>query len=112
MSTVFYDHLIDWEKIERALQSLSLSKEEHLEVLELIEESLHTEVLMVICTHIPKDHHEEFLGKFHTAPHDASHLDYLRMHAVSDIEAQIRLRSLEVIEEFIEVLERYTNSQP
>lgn len=107
MANVFYDHLIDWQKIDSALISMDLSKEERLEVLELLEESLHTEVLIVICTHIPKERHEEFIEKFHEAPHHPSHLTYLQTHGTADIEAQIRLRTLEVIEEFLELLDRH-----
>ncbi len=101
MAKLFYDHLITWEKLTRSLDTLGAAGEERLEIIEIIEESLHTEILIVILTHLPREQHEVFLDRFHAAPHDASHLDFIKSHGHTDIEDKIRSRSAELIEEII-----------
>ena len=107
MAQVFYDHLIDWERLDRELLFLELSSDERLELLELAEESIHSGILLLICEQLSRDKHEEFIERFHSAPHELRHIIYLREHGLDDIERSIRLRSLEVIEEMVETIRRH-----
>lgn len=106
MSHVFYDHLLPWEKINAFLLSLDISSEERHELLELIEEALHTEVLTVICTYLPREKHEEFIVLFHEEPHHEKHMHYLREHASSDVRIHIKSRSEEIVDELLEHLRK------
>lgn len=101
MAKLFYDHLIIWEKLTRSLDTLGADGEERLQIIEIIEESLHTEILIVVLEHLPREKHEEFLDLFHAAPHDESHLAYIKKHGHTDIEEKIRKKSDELIEEII-----------
>lgn len=102
MAHLFYDHLVEWKKLDDVLLSLELDKEERMTLLELAEESIHTEVLILIFEELPREHHEEFLLAFHAAPHDVMHVMYLRGKGIDDIEHRIHLRALEIIEDLIE----------
>jgi hypothetical protein len=50
---------------------------------------MHQEILTTILTLLPRKHHEEFLIRFHAAPHDASLLVYLKDRSVVDVEKEI-----------------------
>lgn len=105
MATIFYDHLIDWARLEQALDVLALDKEARLSYWEEIEHALHTEVLTIILEHLPEPKHEEFLERFHAAPHDGTHLHYLVVHAHPDIEVAITQRANQIITDVIIDLE-------
>lgn len=101
MAQIFYDHLIDWEKLTQTLDNFDLEGEDRLELIEIVEQRLHTEVLVIILSSIPQHRHEEFIERFHAMPHDANHFEFLHAHASTPIEPAIRKRSSEIIEEFI-----------
>lgn len=105
MATVFYDHLIDWESLEKALAMLELDREIQHQYLDEIEHTVHTEVLTVITEHLPEEHHEDFLERFHAAPHDPSHLHYIVSHGHPDVELAIQAKANQVIAEIIVELE-------
>jgi hypothetical protein len=90
MATIFYDHLIPWEKIEIHIHRLNLGHDERMEIIELIEETVHTETLIIILRYLPKEKHEEFIEKFHAAPHDKGHLDFLKEHTHPDLEEHLK----------------------
>jgi hypothetical protein len=90
MSTLFYDHLFPCEKVEITLSKLSLSSGERIEIIEIVEETIHTKTLHIILEHLPQEHHEGFLHRFHRSPHDETHLIFLRQHAHPEIEGYIR----------------------
>lgn len=86
MATVFYDHLIPWEKVETFLLEIQPTPEEKWELIEIIEETVHTEVLTIVLSHIPESTHEEFLDRFHTAPHAEEHLVFIKTHSGISLE--------------------------
>lgn len=90
MSKIFYDHLIALEDLEKELDSLEATPEEKEELWKLVDEILHHRVLGCILDRLPNDHHEEFLSKFHEAPHDEYLLDYLKEKIGENIEEIIR----------------------
>ena len=101
MATIFYDSLIDWQKVHDALNEQGIDGEERLEVMEHIEHTVHTEVLLVIISQLPAEKHDEFLEKFDAAPHDPTHLDFLKSHGAVDIETKVKTRADEVLAEVI-----------
>ncbi len=89
MNKVFYDHLIIIEEIEFTLATHQITKEECKEILHLIDRTMHSEILSNILKHLPHAHHEEFLTRFHGAPHDKSLMSFLKDHTMVDIEKEI-----------------------
>lgn len=88
MSKIFYDHLVVFEEVEIALSKQKLSPKEKAENSQIIEEIVHHRIVTRILTHLPKEHHKEFLERFQKAPHDKKTLHFLK-EKVSDIEDQI-----------------------
>ncbi len=105
MALVFYDHLIDWASLDKALDVLELDKESRIAYIDEIEHAVHTEVLGEIMAHLPLELHEVFLDRFHSAPHDSQHLHYLVSNGHPDVELAIQNRGNQIIAEVIIDLE-------
>lgn len=106
MSKVFYDRLIVIEEITAVLDSRGLTVEERQEVLSLTDQTLHHHVLDVILTHLPKEHHESFLSRFHQAPHDETLLTFLKEKVTVDIEKEITDEAQKVKKEIIDLIQK------
>lgn len=78
MTKIFYDHLVLREEVTIELDKYNLAREEKEELIQLVDETLHHQILNTILTHLPKEKHREFLEKFHKAPHDESLLKYIK----------------------------------
>jgi len=106
MATLFYDHLIDWQKLTNTLDILGIHGEDRHEVVEHAEHIIHTEVLIVLISHLPTEKHDEFMQLFYTAPYDANQLKFLKTHGKEDrdVESAVRQRSAEVIAEILKEL--------
>ena len=89
MAKVFYDHLIKFEEITEELGRYELDVVEMEEIIRLADETIHINVLDVILTHLPKEKHEEFLIRFHDAPHKKTLIDYLEKEAHPEIQKKI-----------------------
>lgn len=94
MSKLFYDHLLVIDEILVELDGID--PKDRREFLTVIDETLHNHVLDVILTHLPREHHESFLDRFHKAPHDPELLSYIQKLTVIDIEKAIAERVKEV----------------
>lgn len=90
---LFYDHLVLKEEIFAELDKYHLTVKESEELVEIINETVHHHLLDEILTHLPKEKHQEFLKKMHTAPHDVSLIDYLKIEATGEIEEKIKSRA-------------------
>lgn len=101
MATLFYDHLINWEKMTQSLDSLGVFGDERLELVEVIEESLHTEILIIILSQLPKEKHEAYIERFHAAPYDTDHFYFIDSHSQSNISELIREHSERFFDEMI-----------
>lgn len=101
MSKIFYDHLVLREEITAELDLHSLELEEREELLQLIDETLHHTTLNVILNHLPKEHHREFITKFHAAPYDEKLLDYLQKHVSVDIKSEIAAQAAKIKKEIL-----------
>ncbi len=101
MAILFYDHLIDWERLHTSVRLMQIEDEEIEEVLEHLEETIHTEVFILIFELLPKERHEDFLDQFHAAPYNPTHLTYLHTHVGPHAEHRIKQRSSELIDELI-----------
>ena len=63
MSKLFYDHLVNIEEIIIVLSEYDISEDDRQQILSTIDETIHHHVLDIIFTHLPREHHEEFLEK-------------------------------------------------
>ncbi|PWU23732.1 hypothetical protein C5B42_01745 [Candidatus Cerribacteria bacterium 'Amazon FNV 2010 28 9'] len=90
MSTLFYDHLIPWEKVQVTLNGIDATVEEKAIILDHIEEIIHTHMLMYMLERLPQEKHESFIIRFHENPSDITHIGFLREHGTKDIEKEIQ----------------------
>lgn len=102
MSRIFYDRFIILEEIEVELDKLSLEAPERQELDQLIDEMIHHRVLDRILTHLPKQHHTEFLEHFHKAPYDEGLIDYLDDKIEKSVEEHVREEMKELKKEILE----------
>lgn len=93
MSKIFYDHLVLREEVTIELDKYNLAREEREELIQLVDETLHHQVLNTILTHLPKEKHREFLEKFHQAPHDEKLLDYIKNFEEEIIKTAKKIKS-------------------
>lgn len=106
MSKIFYDHLVAREEIIAVLDQHKLTIEEREELVRLVDENLHHQVLDTILTHLPKEKHEEFLRELHRRPHDLRLLDYIQTHIEIDIIAAIKKTSEKAKKELLAEINR------
>ena len=106
MTKIFYDHLTVIEEVTSAFDKYSVPAEEREELEKLIDQTVHHEVLNTILTNLPKEKHEEFLTKFHAAPHDKELLEYLKKEIKIDIEKEISLQAKRIKKELLEEIKR------
>ena len=104
MATLFYDHLINWQKLTDGLNAVGVEGPERLELMEHAEHTIHTEVLIVLLTHLPTEKHTQFIEQFHAAPHDIAHLQFVIKHTNNDVENAVRIRTNQLIEEILQDL--------
>lgn len=101
MSHVFYDHLVDWQRLDDAVRGLAIEPEERHQLMEHAEHLIHTEVIMIFVSHLPADKHDEFITRFHSSPHDSTHLHFVVSHTTSDVESAVRQRTTQLIDEIL-----------
>ena len=106
MTKIFYDHLIIREEITAQLDLHKVDPEEREELLQLVDETLHHTTLNVILNHLPKEHHPEFMSKFHSAPHDESLLDYLQQKITADIQSEIKIQAAKIKKEILQEIKK------
>lgn len=101
MAKIFYDHLVVVEEVTEKLEKYDLDAVSLQELVLLIGETLHQEILDLILTHLPDNLHEDFLARFYRDPGDAGLLDYLKTHTGKDIEKLIKLEAQKVKREIL-----------
>ncbi|HTK03559.1 MAG TPA: hypothetical protein VL401_02200 [Alphaproteobacteria bacterium] len=87
MSKLFFDHLLELDKLDRHIKQIATTQEEREELWLLVDEIIHHKVFDVILDRLPRHNHEEFLEMFHKAPHDEDYLfGYLKNKIGENIE--------------------------
>jgi hypothetical protein len=87
MSKLFFDHLLDFKKLDRAIKKIAKTKEEKEEIWVLVDEIVHHKAMGCILDKLHHHHHEEFLEMFHQNPHDEELLfSYLKGKIGENIE--------------------------
>ncbi len=92
MSKLFYDYLIELPEIDLAIKEEKLESEEREELQKLVDEMIHHRVLVCILDHLPREHHEEFLERFHAAPHDETLIIFLEEKTPAEISIEEKIR--------------------
>lgn len=90
MSHIFYDHLIIIEDLEDVVKTEE--PEDREEMHRLIDEMIHHRVLGCILDQLPREHHVEFLERFHAAPYDQSLVSYLQEKTPQEIDIEEKIK--------------------
>lgn len=91
MSKLFFDHLLDYKKLDKEIKKVAKTPEEREEIWLIIDEIVHHKALGCILDRLHHDNHEEFLDMFHKSPHDTDLLfNYLRDKVDPEIESMLR----------------------
>ena len=99
--TYFYDHLVVLEEITSELDVYGLPDDERAEILGLVHHTTHQHLLNVILNHLPREHHENFLTRFQSAPADPELLAFLKKEIRSDIESEIKIQAKKIKAEIL-----------
>lgn len=87
MSKLFFDHLLDFKKLDNQIKKVAKTSEEREEIWLLVDEIIHHRALGCILDHLPVDSHEEFMTLFHKSPHNQDLLfGYLKNKVSENIE--------------------------
>ena len=100
MSKVFYDHLVILTEIETEIKDVAETEEERHELWQIVDEIIHHKVLEAILDKLAVEHHDEFLARFHKAPHDENLLGFLNERIEENIEELIK-EEMNILEEEI-----------
>ena len=106
MSKLFYDHLIVLTQVEAEIKKTAETPEEKEELWKLVDEIIHHRVMEKVLDKLPRAHHEDFLTRFHEAPHDESLIGYLTQQIGENVEELIRREIGELAYELIKELRR------
>lgn len=87
---LFFDHLIVIKGLEKKIKKHSASNDEMQELWRYAEELIHAKVFDCCLGNLPEEHHQEFLDKFHKAPHDRGLIEYLNQRIGKDVEKLIK----------------------
>lgn len=90
MSMIFYDRLVVLTSVDKKIKRLVFSSDERQELWQMVEEIIHHKVLGCCLTHLPKNHHHEFLEMFHNRPHDQELLKFLDEKSKKDMKKIIK----------------------
>jgi len=108
MAKLFYDHLIIIEEVTAVLDGYKLSNKERQEILTLIDQTLHQEILDVILTCLPKERHQEFLIRFNQQPHNSELLSFIKEHSPVNVELAILGRANKVKRKLLKTVKSYS----
>lgn len=98
---LFYDHLIIIEEI------IAVAGRDQ-KLIDLADQTLQNEILDVILTYLPREKHEEFLTKFHAAPHDMKLMQFLKDHSAVNIELAILDRANKTKKKILATVKKHT----
>ncbi|MCL4397733.1 hypothetical protein M1403_01755 [Patescibacteria group bacterium] len=100
MKKIFYDHLTETREITAEIDRYKIDVIEREELIRLVDENMYHRILDVILINLRPEKHEEFLTKFHRAPHDPNLMEYLKAE-ITDIEKLITVEAKKVRAEIL-----------
>lgn len=90
MSILYYDRLLVLSGLDKKIKKMSASSEERQELWQMVEEIIHHKVLGCCLTHLPEEHHHEFIEMVHNSPYDQKILKYLDEKTKKDMKKIIK----------------------
>lgn len=98
---LFFDHLIVIKGLEKKIKKVSASNDEMQELWRYAEELIHAKVFDCCLGNLLEEHHQEFLDKFHKAPHDTGLIEYLNQKIGKDVEKLIKMEIKKLSKELL-----------
>ena len=105
MSKVFWDDIVNLDKVERYIKRVSKSFEEREEYYRIIDEIIHHRVMGCILERLPEQDHSHFLKRFSKKPYDSSHFKFLGKRISEDVEEFIKAEMEMLAEELVDIFE-------
>jgi len=102
MAKLFYDHLIVIEEITAVVGNDK-------KILDLVDQTIQNEILDVIFTYLPRQHHDEFLQRFHAAPHDKTLMQFLLDRSPVNIELAILDRANKTKRKLLKLVKKHSS---
>jgi len=90
MSIIFYDRLIVLKNLEKEVKKRTSSKEEEIEIWNLVDDIVSHKVMDMILEKLPIKDHSKFIEKFLDAPFDQTLFDFLKEKIEDNIEEVIK----------------------
>jgi len=106
MSKIFYDYLIRVEEVIVELDGQVLEATEKEELINLIDDTFHQHTLNLILSHLPQEHHDNFLTRFHESPQDPELLNFLKETMADDVEELIRKEAEKIKKKILEDIKK------
>lgn len=107
MSRIFWDYLIEIDEIDDLIRAQKIEADEREELYHLVDEMIHHRVLGCILDNLPREHHEEFLNRFHSAPHDTRLIVFVQIKTPKEINMEEKIKE-EIQKLKNEILEELT----
>lgn len=101
MSTLFFDHLVVIETLNKKIKKHADSNDELQELWLYVEELIHHKVIGCCLENLPNEHHNEFMEMFHSRPYDKEIISFLNSKMDKDIEKLIKLEIKKLTKELI-----------
>jgi hypothetical protein len=102
MSKLFFDHLIEFKKIDKQIKSVAKNTTEREELWAIVDEIVHHKVVGCVLDKLPKENHEEFLEVFHNSPHDEEIVfGYLKSRVGEDIKEIIKKEIIDLEQDLL-----------
>jgi hypothetical protein len=77
---IFYDHLVDWKSVNSRLAEFDLTSGERDELLRLLDETIHFEVMRHLLEMLPNHVHDRFILQVKEAPHSHDQLTFIKQY--------------------------------
>jgi hypothetical protein len=78
--SMFYDQFVDWDGINSRLSTFDLTSGERDELLRLLDETIHFEVMKHLFEMLPLHVHEHFIIQVKEAPHSHDRLHFIKQY--------------------------------
>jgi hypothetical protein len=106
MSKIFYDDIVSLDKVEKEINRIAQSHDEKIDLWQIVDEILHHKVIGCVLDRLPRENHEEFLDKFHKAPHDRALLKYLASKIKDDIRTIIKNEAEDLVDDILREVQK------
>ena len=102
MSKVFYDHLVNLEKVDREIKKVATSHDEKVELWKIVDEIVHHKIIGCIFDKLPAKHHKTFIEKMKENPFDEELVSFLAEKIKDDIVLFLKYEAKKIEMELLE----------